>query len=44
MYSFVMKEKLLPFGTPIFFQGKYEPDEFYPLYVQDISKLYIVEE
>ena len=36
MYSFVMKEKLLPFGTPIFFQGKYEPDEFYPLYVQTI--------
>ena len=35
-YSYVMKEKLLPFGTPIFFKGQYEYDEFYPLYVQTI--------
>ena len=37
LYSFVMKEKLLPFGTPIFFNGQYEPDKFYPLYVQTIE-------
>ena len=34
MYSGVMRDELLPFGTPIFFQGKYEPDNIYPLYTQ----------
>lgn len=35
-YSYIMKTKLLPFGTPIYFKGKYEPDELYPLYTQMI--------
>ena len=34
MYSFVMKDKYLPYGTPIFFNGQYEYDEMYPLYIQ----------
>jgi len=34
MYSSVMKEKILPYGTPIFFNGEYKPDELYPLYIQ----------
>ena len=37
MYSWVMKEKLLPFGTPVFFNGKYEEDKIYPLYTQMIK-------
>lgn len=36
LFSWVMKEKLLPHGTPIFFKGKYQPDDLYPLYMQMI--------
>lgn len=36
LYPSRMKYELLPFGTPIFFYGKYEPDELYPLYTQMI--------
>lgn len=34
MFSWVMKTKTLPWGTPIFFQGEYKPDKLYPLYIQ----------
>lgn len=34
LYSFVMKSRLLPYGTPIFFKGRYKPDNLYPLYTQ----------
>ena len=34
LFPWVMRTKLLPHGTPIFYQGKYEPDELYPLYTQ----------
>ena len=36
LYPSVMRECVLPFGTPIFFNGEYEHDEIYPLYVQMI--------
>jgi len=36
MYPWCMKEKLLPFSSPIFFEGQYEYDSMYPLYVQTI--------
>lgn len=36
LYSYVMKEKKLPFGSPIYFNGQYEYDKMYPLYVQTI--------
>lgn len=36
LYSHVMKEKILPYGTPIFFKGKYVKDDLYPLYTQMI--------
>ena len=32
-----MYEKLLPFGEGIFFEGKYEEDKVYPLYIQSIT-------
>lgn len=32
-----MNDKLLPFGEPIFFEGKYEDDKIYPLYIQMIT-------
>lgn len=36
LYPYVMKECLLPYGTPIFFEGEYKPDPVYPLYTQMI--------
>lgn len=37
LYPSVMKYEKLPFGEPIFFEGKYENDNLYPLYVQSIT-------
>ena len=38
LYPSVMRgDNYLPFGTPIFYKGKYEPDEIYPLYTQMIE-------
>ena len=34
LYPSVMYESTLPFGTPIFFKGKYIIDNIYPLYTQ----------
>lgn len=34
MYPSVMRTESLPFGSPIFFKGKYEKDSIYPLYTQ----------
>ena len=36
LYPSVMYENYLPFGTPIYFKGKYENDPLYPLYTQMI--------
>lgn len=37
LYPSVMYYEYLPFGTPIFFEGKYEEDDLYPLYTQMLS-------
>lgn len=37
LYPSVMKFERLPFGEPIFFEGKYENDNLYNLYIQTIS-------
>ena len=37
LFPWVMRTKQLPHGVPIFYYGKYEPDELYPLYTQMIS-------
>lgn len=34
LYPSVMYYEYLPYGTALFFKGKYEPDPFYPLYTQ----------
>ena len=36
LYPSCMYNELLPFGEPLFFDGKYEEDKLYPLYVQQI--------
>lgn len=42
LYSSVMMYERLPFGNAIFFEGKYENDVLYPLYVQTISCIFEV--
>lgn len=42
MYPWVMKEKALPYGEPIPFKGRYEPDENYPLYIQRVRCAFTV--
>ena len=37
LYPSVMYNELLPFGERLFFDGQYEDDKLYPLYVQSIS-------
>jgi hypothetical protein len=37
LYPSVMYSKPLPYGSPLAFIGKYEHDEFYPLYIQQIT-------
>lgn len=37
LYPSVMKLKAMPVGQPVYFDGKYEEDNQYPLYVQTIT-------
>ena len=37
LYPSVMYDKPLPFGKPVLFEGKYEYDFLYPLYIQKIT-------
>lgn len=36
MYPSEMRDQLLPYGTPIYFEGEYQQDDLYPLYTQQI--------
>lgn len=40
LYPSVMKYEKLPFGNPIYFNGEYEYDALYPLYIQTISCIF----
>ena len=44
LYPSVMYNEILPFGEPLFFDGKYAPDKLYPLYVQTISASFKLKE
>ena len=44
LYPSVMMYERLPFGDPIFFEGKYEEDLLYPLYIQTISCSFEIKE
>lgn len=37
LYPSVMYDKELPYGMPIFFDGEYEHDEEYPLFIQHVK-------
>jgi len=36
LYPSVMRYELLPFGKPVYFEGKYKENKLYPLYIQTI--------
>ncbi len=44
LYPSVMKFSQLPFGEPIFYDGKYKDDKVYPLYIQHISCIFELKE
>lgn len=37
MYPSVMHDKPLPFGVPLYYDGEYERDDTYPLFIQEIN-------
>lgn len=37
MYPAVMDEELLPIGYPVYFQGEYKPNKYYPLFIQKLA-------
>lgn len=37
MYPTILKEKPMPMGRPVFFNGQYKPSITYPLYIQKVS-------
>ncbi len=37
LYPYVMHEKLLPYGLPVYFEGKYKQVKNYPLYIQSMN-------
>lgn len=37
LYPSVMYDKPLPYGMPLYFVGKYEHDDMYPLYIQNLT-------
>lgn len=37
LYPSVMRYELMPIGQPVFYEGKYEDDPVYPLYIQRIT-------
>lgn len=44
LYPSVMYNEYLPFADPIFFNGKYEEDKLYPLYIQLLTCSFKVKE
>ena len=44
LYPSVMRNCLLPFGKPIYYEGKYEESKMYPLYIQRISCIFELKE
>ena len=44
LYPSVMYKELLPYDDPVYFEGKYTPDEMYPLYIQSINVSFEIKE
>ncbi len=37
LYPSRMYEEIMPYGEPVYFQGKYKPNKIYPLHIQHIN-------
>lgn len=44
LYPSVMVNNVLPYGTPLFFEGKYKEDKLYPLYIQMLTCSFKIKE
>ena len=44
MYPSMMREMYMPFGDPVYFDGQYQEDKCYPLYIQMLSCSFEVKE
>ena len=44
LYPSVMMYEKLPFGEPIYYDGKYQEDTLYPLYIQTISCIFDIKD
>lgn len=44
LYPSTMYNEMLPFGEPLFFDGQYQEDKLYPLYVQTFSASFEIKE
>ena len=44
LYPYVLHEKALPYGQPIFFKGEYQKDALHPLYIQMIDCIFEIKD
>ena len=44
LYPSVMYKEMLPFGEPFFYEGKYQEDKVYPLYIQRLTCSFKIKE
>ena len=44
LYPSVMYKKMLPFGEPFFYEGEYQEDKVYPLYIQRLTCSFKIKE
>ena len=44
LYPYEMHERVLPFGLPLYYKGKYKPSKNYPLYIQKLNCRFILKD
>ena len=44
LYPFAMYDTLLPYGYPMYYEGQYKEDKFFPLYIQQIDVMFDLKE
>lgn len=44
MYPWAMREKSLPYGEPVRYDGRYQKDKLYPLYIQKLNCSFEIKE
>lgn len=44
LYPSIMYNNLLPYGVPVYFKGKYQQDDTYPLFIQNVKVEFSIKE